>query len=317
MTWLLYRQADVLRPHLERLPPLPAQVRALAVADKAALVAQTLMAFSGQAAAASQVHAADSVAKAVASGRRVVETSLGALSFLLKPGDRSCTELVMGDIGTPAAIPDDAEPGANVVVLELPGHGASSGFAPLDILSGTWLRALPEALQSLGVDGVHLRGKGGACAFAAALALLLGPRCRRLSLTDPMPLTADERAQFLSGLPDWQPQATGAHLIAAWNWARLQHLFWPWLPADADAAIAAAAPPPRRVHADVVEMLRAGPLWAALWQAALESDTWPAVRRAPFELRVLSGSSQQRMALAARLGGEGLVRTTLAPVVNR
>ena len=71
-------------------------------------------------------------------------------------------------------------------------------------------------------------------------------------------------------LLDLQPQATGAHLLAAWNWARMRPLFKDGHEPVASAAIRAAAPPPRQVHAQVVEMLRAGDNFVALWLAALQ-----------------------------------------------
>ena len=73
-------------------------------------------------------------------------------------------------------------------------------------------------------------------------------------------------------MPDLTPVATGAHLIAAWNWSRLQHLFWPWLIPDANAAREVDAPSPYRVHADLVEMIRAGESFALLWASALNTD---------------------------------------------
>ena len=302
--WLLYRESDVLRPHLDRLPALPAHVQARAVADATALATQTAAAFDQQASAASTVDAAAAVAGCASPYRRIVATGDGELGWLDSGSDgpnNSAThdptrdgdaELLLPDIGTPARLPADAAPGMRVLAIELPGHGASGPMAEAAVHNHRWLQALPALLQQQGLTRIHLRASGGACALAVHLAQQLGPRCHRLTLQDPLPLATAQSAVLLAGLPDLQPHATGAHLIAAWNWARLKHLFWPWLPADASAAIAAAAPPPRRVHDDAVEMLRAGPLLAALWQSALQQQPWLALRSLPAAVHLHCSSSQ-------------------------
>ncbi|MBL8327882.1 MAG: alpha/beta hydrolase [Rubrivivax sp.] len=270
---LLYRRQDVLRPHLDRLPPLPAQVSAREVPDAAALTAAALAAFEAQAAGASTVDAAAALSRALSPTRRIVATPHGLLAFHRAPGDGACAELSLGDIGTPAALPADRSPGALALALDLPGHGASSGWAAESLMSDEWLDALIDALPGLGVSaGLRLRGRGGGAALALALARRLGPRCERLWLHDPLLLAPDERARFLAGLPPLALQASGAHLIEVWNWVRMKSLFWPWLLPDGDAAIDAAAPPPRRVHGEAVELLRAGPCVAALWQRALDQE---------------------------------------------
>jgi pimeloyl-ACP methyl ester carboxylesterase len=282
-TALLYRKADVLRPHLERLPPLPPQVQAREVADADTLMRETLRHFQRHAGAAATVAAEAAVQGAAAPGRRIVQAGALRLAFWCAEGDAEQTELTLPDIGTPATLAVDRAPGARALTLEWPGHGASGGCKPQHIEGGALLADLVQALDTLGVQTLRLRARGGAAALAALLAQRLGPRCTALELADPLPLNAAESAQFLSTLPSLLPDANGSHFIAAWNWARLRHLFWPWLMADApdaQAAIEAAAPPPRRVHGDVVEMLRAPHEWPALWRAALAVDM-------PAELRQL------------------------------
>ncbi len=311
---LLYRRSDVLRPHLERLGSLPVNVQAQEVADAPALGAQMAAHFDAFAAAASTTDAAQAVAQASSPRHCRVPLPAGALAFLRTPSANACvdadvdagaaTELFLPDIGTPATWPPDAAPGHQSLVLEWPGHGASDRRAAADVSLQTLAKDLVQALAApeLAVSGpLRLRAQGGGCALAAVLAHALGPRCTGLVLQQPMPLNPAERDWFLASLPDWQPVATGAHLIAAWNWARLQHLFCPWLAPDAAAALRAPAPPPRRVHADALEMLRAGPGLASLWAAALVAD-WPALLAVlPCAVQMESGGPPQRAALASRL----------------
>ncbi len=315
--WLLYRKADVLRPHLERLPQLPPHVHALEVTDAAALLRQTEAAFAsvaeraaheaaapgGAAAAvpaastaASAMHAASwadsaaAVAQASAATRRVVPTSLGALAFWCQAGTPEVAELSLCDIGTPAALPANRSPGVLALALDLPGHGATPRLPLAAIEDHRWLGAVVEALNALGVGQLRMAGHGGACAFAAVLARRLGPRCQALTLHDALPLSPAERQRFFDQLPLLHADAAGSHLLSAWDWARLKCLFWPWLVPDAAAVIVSAAPPPYRVHAEVVEMMRAQDNFGALWQAALNSDL-PALLAAvtaPLSLHVSS-----------------------------
>jgi hypothetical protein len=320
-TRLLYRATDVLRPHMDRLPPLPAQVQALEVADAAAMVQAMQQFYAEQATVASVVKAQDQVALALAAGHRRVPMPQGDLAFLCRdkpthPGidnvdndanDRvdaatalaagPVVELFIPDIGTPAAWPARARSDAQAWVLEWPGHGASERRAlqhlSMDVLAAELVAALP-------LGPVYLHASAGGCALAAVLAHLLGPRCAGLHLHEPMPLTTDEAALFLASLPEPEPVATGAHLLAAWNWARHKHLFCPWLPPDTQAALRVAAPPPRSVHADVVEMLRAGPCFKSLWQAALAVDLHALLQKLVCPVTLSAGHSPHSQQLLTR-----------------
>ena len=301
---LLYRDADVLRPHLERHGTLPPNVQARAVADAAALVSAMDEVFAAHAASATSVDAA-AAAHAAASPRHVrVPLARGALAFRCLPneaGAQSPVEFLIPNIGTAAHPPADRPSGSAALALDLPGHGASDPRAEADLTLPVLAADVMQALTELKVERVALRAIGGGCALAAVLAAGLGARCVSLHLTDPLPLSFAERAQLLSSLPDLHPVATGAHLIAAWNWARLSHLFWPWRVPDASAAIAAPAPPPRQVHADAVEMLRAGPCLPALWQAALSADLPALVSALRCPVQITSGEQPELQRLAARL----------------
>ena len=269
---LLYREGDVLRPHLERHAALPAQVQACAVADAQALAKRMDEVFDGLAPQATVVDAEEQVADAACPWHRRIEVAGGALGFLCAPVRGVVTELAIGDIGMQARLPGELAATQPALALELPGHGASDRRPSEDLEPDRLAAAVVHALDRLLVDDVRIRAAGGACALAAALADRLGPRCVELVLADPLQLDEAESARFLSALPALEPCASGAHLIEAWNWARQSKLFWPWMQPDAKAAIVAAAPAPGRVHAEVVEMLRAGPNWRGAWQAALAQD---------------------------------------------
>ena len=269
---LLYRETDVLRPHLARLGDLPPGVLAEAVADPEAMARCMDAFFAEHRARAADVSARTAIGAAEAPTRGRIATACGALGWHARPRRAALAELSIADIGCPAQPPADVESGASSWALDWPGHGASDAWAESDVPMPVLAQAVHEALDALGVGALALRASGGGCALAAELAARLGPRCVRLTLHDPLPLDAEETTQFLACLPSLQPQSSGAHLLEAWNWARGARLFWRWLPPDAASAIRTAAPPPRAVHEQVVEMLQAGPLHAALWRSALAVD---------------------------------------------
>jgi pimeloyl-ACP methyl ester carboxylesterase len=285
---LLYRRADVLRPHLDRLRALPDHVLAHEVADAEAQAAEAEAFFSLHAARArplddvvAAVDAATSPLKQVLQGPAGLR--VWHIAGAWRPEDPT-VELVLPEIGVPAAIPPDADPHHLTLVPEWPGHGASERGDAAPWIDGRWCADLDDELARLlgSFDDstaplrLAVRAERGVCGLAAQLALHLARRHPRLSLSlhlrEPWRLGAHERAVFLAQLPDPAIHPQGAHLFAAWEWARLRHLFRPWQRPDAAACLMAPSPSPRNVHAEVVEMLRAGPMLAVLWQAALAVD---------------------------------------------
>ncbi len=308
---LLYREGDVLQTHIARFPPLPPNVYPeRVVGGAAALLARASAVFAQHAGRASVVEAATHVGTAMSASRRllpVAGTGSSGPSWLalrIAEGDRSRAELHLPDIGSAAVWPAARAPGACAVSVDLPGHGASTGW-PADTLTlAAVTEALLQVLQTTGLGGtpVAVHARGASCAFAVALALNLGQRCASLTLYDPLPLDPTERTCFLAGLPDLCPDANGMALIAAWNWVRLKHLFWPWQnPHLPGAAIATGAPPPQQVHADVVEILRAGACHARLWQLALDFDLPLALGAWSGPLTLKLRQHPEMLRLAARL----------------
>jgi pimeloyl-ACP methyl ester carboxylesterase len=299
---IFYRAEDVLEPHLARLPELPEHVTAERVeGGPVALIAKCDAVFQRFAANAAVVDG-DVVIDAAKSSRRFIShADNGPLACRSHAGDITCAEIQLHDIGTPANMPSDAKQGAFVLIPDLANHGASRGWVPNSVTAETSAQAILSVIDKLALTNITIRASGGACAIAAVLARHLGARCIKLALVDPLPLNKVEREQFLQALPDLTPVATGAHLIAAWNWARLQHLFWPWLIADANAARAVDAPSPYRVHAEVVEMIRAGESFAALWKSVLNADLESIIAKLGCVVRVSCSGEAERVRLAERL----------------
>ena len=278
---IFYRAEDVLVAHLPRLKHLPASITASRIeGGPTELARQSDAFFLSRATAASVVDGADAVSRIVSKSRRVIETTHGSLSVLLAKngGDflNGIVELHLHDLGQAATIPVDVAHGIAVVAPELPLHGASRDWPSGAVAPTEIAVAIVEALAQLGVTQVRIRAVGGSGALAAAIADWCQDqgsiRCERIRLINPLPLSDHERAQFLSLLPDATPQSSGGHLVAAWNWARMKYLFWPWLPQTGAAVRAVAAPAPARLHAETREIIRVGTQLMPMWRAALDVD---------------------------------------------
>lgn len=299
---LFYRVEDVLATHLARLPSLPSHVLAQQIAGgQAALVVAADEAFAAFAKGSDVVDAALAATRVTAQNRFAVATSHGTLSFHARAGTGAATEICLGDIGAPASIPVDVATEHSALAPELPGHGASRGWQTDAVSPQNVAAAIADAVRTHTQGPVRVRASGGAAAIGASLAEQLGAQCKHLRLTDPLALDTQEREQFLSRLPNTTPHDTGSHLIAAWNWARMRHLFWPWLPADGAAARKVDAPAPAHVHAEVIEITRAGPLWHALWRESLQFDLAASIARCTCLIEVVSSAEPELLRIASRL----------------
>jgi pimeloyl-ACP methyl ester carboxylesterase len=272
-TKLLYRDSDVLATHLPRLQQLPPNVVAQQVTVQS-LPHETLAHFLACAKQASSADAASRVAAAASAERLIVNTAHGLIALRIERPQQQHTELVLPDIGCAASALQPSVNDACTVRVELPGHGASGGWAASSITLENIAQAVRAALNVArpGSMSITVQAHGGSAAIGAAVVQALGQSAPTLQWHQPLRLRGEERTRFLAALPNTQPDAQGGHLLAAWNWARQRPLFTPGaLPAQA-AIAGSAAPSPWRLHADVVEMLRAGPLLAPLWRAALSAD---------------------------------------------
>ena len=77
-------------------------------------------------------------------------------------------------------------------------------------------------------------------------------------------VSADFRTDAVGGAID------GTHLLRAWHHARHAALWSPWWQRTRTHALASPLPPPAELHARVVDIMKAGPAYAAAVRAEYE-----------------------------------------------
>lgn len=303
---IFYRAEDVLAPHKDRLPGLPAHVKVDLVNDgPPELVARADAFFSTHGERSSLCDAAKSVGKAVSRTRSIAAKGI---ALRVVDGAGLGTHVEMGDIGHPAQMPVTRDMSARAIVIDLPGHGASRDWPAERCGVDDVASAIYDAVKPLLVGGCHIVSHGGCSAFAASLAVKLGLACKQLTLHSPIACDVAQRDAFLASLPALKPTAEGGYLLAAWNWARTNAMFSPWEKTrlfgnEVRKPLNVTAPAARRVHAQVVEMLRAGPCFAALWKSALDADLQAVLKDVKVPVEIVAAAETDAATSAGRLAG--------------
>lgn len=181
-----------------------------------------------------------------------------------------------------------ALPGSELVAPDLPGHGASDGWEvrPADPLADS-VDQLHASLGAAGLTDCLVAGSEGGGLLALELAHRLGHGQPPLLVNPPL-WTAGECATWLAaGVPSLAPQWHGGHLLEAWHMVRDGRLFYPWFQRER-AAIRRGEPDldEHRLHADVVDLLRAQGAWQALLARMLDYR-WQDAARLPGRDRLL------------------------------
>ncbi|MBL8306164.1 MAG: alpha/beta fold hydrolase [Rubrivivax sp.] len=170
---------------------------------------------------------------------------------------------------------------------DLPGHGLSDDFeghTPEAV--ATQLLAL---LEALGVNGFDLLAEGASAAIALALAAR-GPGTR-VRLMNPRALARDALPTLPAHLPpDLRADNAGSHLFRAWGWLKDRGLYSPWCERTAACALRGLSPPrPAQLQRGLIDLLRARPVFAAQFEAALSAATWDVIAASGATVLALAG----------------------------
>lgn len=166
------------------------------------------------------------------------------------------------------------QPHWRVLAPDTPGYGASDPLAAPPAELADYLPALLAWARAVcGATPLTLYGSATGAQLAIAWALREPQLVRHLVLDNAAHFEPEERQALLQRyFPDLGPQADGAHMGAAWRMATQMLQFFPWFADDEAHRVGPPDPPAARVHALAVELLAAGPHWAAAYRAAFAHE---------------------------------------------
>lgn len=300
--WLVYRTSDVLLPHRERLPALPANVVSVVEEDDVAGLHRRMDAILARTTdALGDARARLRPLEAPGWTRRIVRTPVGEVAVRVRSGEGGCVLHVHAPGERPLQPADIDADGRRQLLVELPGHGASSetAAAPVAATLQSALLAVCDALD--GGNALSIEAYDGAAACVPALAAALGVRLRGVVLHRPWLLDEAECTTFLAQLPRPEVQRAGGHMADAWQWERERHLLWPWLPPSAEARRLVAAPDTARVHGNVVELLRLGDRLPALMAGVAVPGLADAIAALPVPVEIRAAAVDDYAGRAAAL----------------
>lgn len=252
-------EPDPLRPHLDRLGPVPANWQVAPGPTRAAtdrLCHAHLQRHKAPVPAAVPVEADDAGFIRIAAA--------GFDGLIHWSGDRSARRVLLHAPGRAATL---AAPEAGTLAFDLPGHGLSDDFPPGLVPDlATWATVSATALRDLAPDADVVAGEGWSALLAIEVAARLGLGVAQA--VDGL-LPADPRTAAAAAWPDLMPDRFGSHLARAWQMVRAGQFFWPWWEAGPATAIpfdAAAVAPARlaRLHLAALQARRARDLLDAL-----------------------------------------------------
>ena len=257
--WLVYRTSDVLLPHHQRLPALPDNVQCVIEHDDVDGLHRRMDTILAQASGALP-DTAIALGARVQDGwqRQMLATPVGEVGLWLCPGRDGAVLHVHAPGQTPLQPAQVAADTRTQVLVELPGHGASSEISAAPDAATMQAALLAVCTQLLDGQALEIHAHQGACSYLPALLDALPAPASAVVLHQPWLLTAQECATLLAQLPDPAIHRAGGHMAEAWQWERERHLLWPWLPPGVAARRLVAGPDTAVVHANVVELLRLG-----------------------------------------------------------
>ncbi|MCX7324958.1 MAG: alpha/beta fold hydrolase [Hyphomicrobiales bacterium] len=221
---IMCREDDLLFPHLDRLPSLPASMSIVKLGTDRGIWAERV----GEE-FAMMIRNADAPAPAFGIAGRptgaLCALDGGVVARCYDTGARELAPLVLlHDLPGrsrdwhPVALREAQR--RVVLALDLPGAGVSAATSANPDDAAALVRHLLAALSAHGVTAFDVGGCGLGALLALDLALAAGSAGRRVLLLDPPPL-APVADKPVRPLPDWH----GGHLLAAWYEARDSLLF--------------------------------------------------------------------------------------------
>ncbi|MEM6744931.1 MAG: hypothetical protein AAF676_14535 [Pseudomonadota bacterium] len=314
------REDDLLLPHLERCRGVGERATLHRLSADRDVWAAALGDLFAEASSAppTTARALRQAARAAEGARRIADTSAGPVVTRFDgPEDAPKVVLLHDAPGGMADLDGLAERLARgplgprrVVRINLPGLAVSPLAPGVERSVEAMARGAAEALAEAGAQDAPVVAHGAALALALALE---GRAPGPLVTLDPWTLAAEARG-LADALPDLEPRWDGAHLNAAFWWARDHELFKPW--SNRSNLAARSLGPERdaeRIHARFRAIVMGGAAGVDLIRALYREDPSAglAARRGR-AVALLHGSDPDFDALRSRAGealGEGAVRS--------
>jgi pimeloyl-ACP methyl ester carboxylesterase len=190
-----------------------------------------------------------------------------------------------------------------VIALDNPGFGESAGVGRALPAIGDYALALAETLDVLGLAQIDLFGFRTGAKIALDFALQRPGRVRRLALEGFAHYTPQETVEmFAHYTPDLTPRADGGHVLRTWAMWRDVQVWWPWFDQRPETRIARPLAPPRVLHAQVVDFLRAGKDYWQGYHAAFRYPGPEALRRLSVPTLLFATSTDPLRLHLPRLG---------------
>ncbi len=233
------RRDDILFPHLDRLPPLPAGAAIQRLgADRdqwAAAIAEAIAGHESQQAPPPLDAGAAALDRGAEGGVRSAFLNGAEHSVLVRaagggpgrpivllhrtPGRAASLDRVMARLAT----------GRPVFALDLFGAGESGALADPQPALRDFADGLRGVLDRLGLEDCDLVGEFTGGALALGLAEVAGDKVRRVVVVEPPPADAGQLAALSERyVPDLALDWDGRQATAAWWWARDSLLYSPW-----------------------------------------------------------------------------------------
>jgi pimeloyl-ACP methyl ester carboxylesterase len=181
--------------------------------------------------------------------------------------------------------------GYTVIAPDTPGNGLSDPLGTAATMED-YADAVVAFMDAIGLGCALVYGFHTGAACALALAHRYPHRVVAGIANGYMQLDSAERAEILTHyLPPFVPQWSGAHLLWAWARVREQFLFFPWYRRTPEARMASGLPPCEKIHAGVMDLLRAGDHYREAYRAAFAYDGSAAIREVRAKLLVMTARS--------------------------
>jgi haloalkane dehalogenase len=134
-------------------------------------------------------------------------------------------------------------------------------------------RGLAGFMDAVGLASAPAYGTHTGAILAISAAAYLGGRISAVCANGFAVWTADERTDFLANyLPPVTPDRWGSYLGFWWQRMRDQRIFFPWYAAKDSARMTWGVAAPDKLHADTLDLLRAGDGYRGPYGAAIRAD---------------------------------------------